>query len=173
MRIRDRWAKGLKAARGWSTRTFVDSNSYEGFSIDRNGSSAHAMLAADGELYAEVAEVYDPLLEYCYVENNATIYTNAARTTYGVIGRFGAAKDSVAGPYYISMGALYPGSVYRSLLFREGFYDFEAKVPIKLPGLTTTERNALTGMFGGMTIYNTTTSKINVFEGTWKVVTTT
>ena len=38
-------------------------------------------------------------------------------------------------------------------------------VPVKLPNLTTTERDALTGMSGGEQIFNTTTSKVNVYDG--------
>ena len=38
-------------------------------------------------------------------------------------------------------------------------------VPVKLPNLTTVERDALTGMTGGEQIFNTTTSKVNVYDG--------
>ena len=38
-------------------------------------------------------------------------------------------------------------------------------VPVKLPNLTTTQRDALTGMSGGEQIFNTTTSKVNVYDG--------
>ena len=49
------------------------------------------------------------------------------------------------------------------LVIDSGGADFS--VPVKLPNLTTTERDALTGMSGGEQIFNTTTSKVNVYDG--------
>ena len=40
------------------------------------------------------------------------------------------------------------------------------------PSLTTTERDALTGI-AGMVIYNETTSKLNVYTSTWEVISST
>lgn len=43
-----------------------------------------------------------------------------------------------------------------------------------IPKLTTTARNALTGgdLFAGLVIYNTTTNKLNQYNGTaWEAVT--
>ena len=41
-----------------------------------------------------------------------------------------------------------------------------------LPNYTTTQRDAMVGVEAGTIIYNTTTSKINFWNGsTWKVVT--
>lgn len=42
-------------------------------------------------------------------------------------------------------------------------------VPVQLPNLTTTERNALTGA-KGMTIYNTTEDRIEYYDGAWKYI---
>ena len=38
-------------------------------------------------------------------------------------------------------------------------------VPVKLPNLTTTQRDALSGLTGGEQIFNTTTTKVNVYDG--------
>ena len=43
-------------------------------------------------------------------------------------------------------------------------------VPVQLPNLTTTERNALAGATG-MTIYNTSLSRIEYYDGAWKYIT--
>ena len=42
-------------------------------------------------------------------------------------------------------------------------------VPVQLPNLTTTERNALTGATG-MTIYNTDEDRIEYYDGAWKYI---
>ena len=40
------------------------------------------------------------------------------------------------------------------------------------PQYTTTTRNALTGISAGLVIYNTTTNKLNMYNGsTWEAVT--
>ena len=38
-------------------------------------------------------------------------------------------------------------------------------VPVKLPNMDETARDALSGMSGGEQIFNTTTSKVNVYDG--------
>ena len=42
-----------------------------------------------------------------------------------------------------------------------------------LKPMTTTERDAITVLQSGMVIYNSTTGKMNVYESSWKAVTTT
>ena len=58
-------------------------------------------------------------------------------------------------------------SVAEALKVNSTAADFS--VPVQLPNLTTTERNALTGA-KGMTIYNTTEDRIEYYDGAWKYI---
>ena len=58
-------------------------------------------------------------------------------------------------------------SVDTALVIDNTSADF--RVPVELPNLTTTERNALAGA-KGMTIYNTTEDRIEYYDGAWKYI---
>jgi hypothetical protein len=87
---------------------------------------------------------------------------------------FWALKSTAKTQFQLGSGGFYVVDLSINTLLSVDTTSVVANVPVKLPSYTTTQRDALASPAAGWTIFNSTTGKLNFYDGSaWRAVTST